>query len=269
MRARVAFLLILAFWLTMNVLLWRAEYGTRDASASTVPVEVVWRKMLTAPDSSPLRILQHGRNLGFCHWITSVSEDLARVGADAPPEGMVQRVSGYRAQLEGSVAFEGLPGRLRFDGALTLNADNTWRDFEARLSLRPTVWEIRSRAAEQALVLKVEDDGGVFERRFAFADLQNPDAVLRELTDPITYALLNTMGLSARSLKVKTVSSGLRWTARDDWMPFGHSRVRVYRLEARWLERYQVAAIISRVGEVLRLELPDGLVLENDRLTSL
>jgi hypothetical protein len=264
MLARAAFLLIAAFWLTMNVLLWRMEYGARGPMSGDVPWERVWGKMLTAPDSSPLRILHRGRNVGFCHWVTSVSESASPADATLP-EGMVRRASGYRAQLEGTVLLED-GARARFDAAMTLAANHDWQELHARLNLRPTVWRLHASAAARHVTLRVEEDGGVFERQFAFDELKRPDALLREFADPLTYALLNASGLSTRALSASGLTAGLTWSVRQDWLRLGRSRVRVYRVEARWMERIQAAATVSFVGELLRLELPDGWVLENDRL---
>jgi hypothetical protein len=37
-------------------------------------------------------------------------------------------------------------------------------------------------------------------------------------------------------------------------------------LEASAADRYSAVLFVSRVGEILRMELPDGLVLVNDQL---
>ncbi|HYG35772.1 MAG TPA: hypothetical protein VEC99_13360, partial [Clostridia bacterium] len=80
------------FWVTMNVLLWRAEYGNHATTGSAIPAHVVWEKILTAPDSSSLTILHNGKKIGFCHWLTSIGEDLSKMKPDdAAPEGMVER----------------------------------------------------------------------------------------------------------------------------------------------------------------------------------
>jgi hypothetical protein len=51
-------------------------------------------------------------------------------------------------------------------------------------------------------------------------------------------------------------------------MRIGHSPVRTYRLQTRALDKYQITIFISRVGEILRVELPDELVLVNDQLAA-
>jgi len=35
------------------------------------------------------------------------------------------------------------------------------------------------------------------------------------------------------------------------------------------LDRYQAVVVVSRVGEILRVELPNGLLLVNEALTNL
>ncbi len=84
MPARLTFLAIAAFWLTMNVLLWRAEFGAHGGD-TPVPVELVWRKILTAPDASSLSVYQNGDRMGYCEFSTSVGQQMAAVDADKPP----------------------------------------------------------------------------------------------------------------------------------------------------------------------------------------
>src|SRR6516162_8972026 len=150
MAARFIFIALAAFWITMNVLLWRAEYGARAALGSSVPAHVVWNKILTAPDSSSLTIFRKGKRIGFCHWITSVGEDLAKMSSgETPPEGMVRKIVNYRLDLDGNVMLGSPSERLRFDSHLSLRSDRTWQEFELRLNLRPDTWVLQSAAAAQ------------------------------------------------------------------------------------------------------------------------
>ena len=65
------------------------------------------------------------------------------------------------------------------------------------------------------------------------------------------------------------MSLGLDWKARTDWLNIAHERVRAYRIEARLLDKYRAALVISRVGELMRVELPAGVQLVNETLTNL
>src|SRR5262249_24151586 len=154
------------FWLTMNVLLWRMEYRKDGSLGSPVPATVVWKKILTAPDTSSLTILHHGKRVGFCQWVTSVGEALSKMKEESEPEGMVERAAGYRVQVEGNLAWTESGQRARYEFNLKLSPKRHWQEFHGRLSLAPTIWEIHSVAAEQTLRLKSEDADGRFERVF-------------------------------------------------------------------------------------------------------
>jgi hypothetical protein len=65
------------------------------------------------------------------------------------------------------------------------------------------------------------------------------------------------------------VTLGLNWEGRQDWMQMGRSRVRVYHLRARFLEKYEAVVVVSRVGEILRVELPGEVKLVNEALINL
>ena len=44
---RLYFPLIALFWIIMNLLLWRAEFGGGKEFGSAVPTEAVWQKILS------------------------------------------------------------------------------------------------------------------------------------------------------------------------------------------------------------------------------
>ena len=61
----------------------------------------------------------------------------------------------------------------------------------------------------------------------------------------------------------------MRWEARQDWLKIGHARLRVYRLEARLPGERKIVVIVSRVGEILRVQLPNEIQLLNTSLVNL
>ena len=271
---RAVLILLTGFWLAMNVLLWRSEYGQRKQGGAAMPAEAVWQKMLMAPDTSSLTIYHHRKKVGFCHWITSVAQDLNTTKeADLPAEGMVGRVSEYRVQLEGNVSIDNdSANRLRFDGNLKLGRKMNWKEFGLRVNLRPTTWEIHSAAAEQSVHFRAEEGDASFDQVFHFSDLADPAKLARQLGDPASLGWLSAIGLPG--LPVAGMASGgapmpsldLKWHASHDSVRIGHSSVRAYRLETRLLDRYDIVIFVSRVGEILRVELPDEIVLLNDQL---
>ena len=269
MIARIALIVVTAFWVTMNVLLWRAEYGQHGSAGSSVPAEVVWRKILTAPDSSSLTILHHGKKVGFCHWLTSIGEELSQIQEDTgSPEGMVRRINGYRLQLEGNVSSDKAGNRVRFESALTLTTNQLWQDFNLRIVLRPTVLEVHSSAAEQRVRFAVDDGDEKHERVIKFSDLQNPQSFLRELAGPLAGGIMNNFALLGAQPQRAGFEAGLKWEGREDSMRIGHSPVRTYRLRAHLLDKYEITIFVSRVGEILRVDLPDEITLVNDQLAA-
>ena len=133
MVPRVTFFFIAAFWVTMNVLLWRAEYGSHGGEIS-VPVDLVWRKILTAPDVSALTIYQDRRRAGFCEVSTSVEQAMAALDENTvPPEGLAAQ-SGYQIHFNGNLSFGAITNRVRFDGRLQFSSARAWRELNLKVS---------------------------------------------------------------------------------------------------------------------------------------
>jgi hypothetical protein len=266
MRSKICFLAIVSFWLVMNYLLWRSQWGPHSRIGNAVPVEVVWDKILTAPDSSALDLYDYEKKIGVCHWLANVgSSPLGlnhNLSQDYSPDGLVEQVTGYSLTFEGNAL---LPdsNHLRFEASLNLSTNRAWRDFHLRVSLHPTVWDLRAAAAEEKLTLRVSQGGGSWQKTVGFADLCNPEALLGDLGPASALGFLggSTPALSQESLS--RAAAGLEWQAHEDWMQFGHSKVRVYRLETDFLAQH-VFVFISRVGEVLWVEFPNKLTLRNE-----
>lgn len=274
MLYRVAFIFIAIFWVTMNVLLWRSEYRQEDAVGSEIPIETILRKILTSPDTSQLEVIHQGNTLGFCRWATeAVGASTTQTGAaELEVEDMVTRLANYHAAFEGNIALHSISNRLRFEFDAILATNLDWQEFRLTLGVRPVAWEFRSVAAEQKMYFQVKDETGSFEQDFSFADLRNPQALLAKLGGAVPAGLLANAGLPL-SLGDTTnanrpVALGIVWRARETWLKFGGSSVRVYRLETRLLDRYPVVIIVSRAGEILRVDLPNGVRLVNDQLNA-
>jgi len=266
---RVYFPLVAFFWIVMNVLLWRAEFGGGPELSSSVSTEVVWQKILTAPDDSTLEISRNGKRVGYCRWGPNAGEELAtgKISRDDfVPEGMVKQLRRYTIDLEGNLLSGEPATRVRFNLHLVLATNHLWRELSLRIATRPEVWIIHTTAADQTLEIKYEDESGKWTRRFTFDELRDPRKLLEEFAGPLPLALVGPLtGLE----EPKNLSLGLKWEARNDWLKIGHSQVRVYRLQAHLLDRYQVVVVVSRVGEIMRVELPGGWALVNEAVASL
>ena len=203
---RVLFVSIAGFWLTMNLRLWSSEFGQTNHPGSVVPATMVWQKILTAPDDSSLEILQDAKRVGRCRWQANVGEEIA-TGKVAPDEfeleGMVRQLTGYTIDLEGTLLFEGLENRLRFNLHAIFSAHHNWQEFTLRGGVRPASWELRSVAANETATLKVDDENGKWERTYRFEELRNPQTILRDFGAP---AFLGFLGGQMKLQTVKRLS---------------------------------------------------------------
>lgn len=270
MRYRVYLLLVTAFFITMNVLLWRSEFGGHGHLGAPVPADLVWEKVLTAPDNSHLEIRHHGVKIGRAHWAASIGEDAATgkvLSDELPPEGMVKGLTGYSISFDGRVSLDDL-SRLEFDFNLKLDTNQNWRTMSLRFAVKPFSWEIQSSAEKQTLRFLAVGDENI-DRTFTFADLRNPDKLVRELGGPALPGALAALGLSLPQTGPSSASLALKWEARNDRLDVRNNLIRVYRLEARLFERLKATLFVSPVGEILRLELPDEIVMINDALINL
>lgn len=271
MRPRLWLAAVTLFWLAMIVWLWRTEFGQRRQPGN-VPVGVVWQKILTAPDSSRLDIFYVTNSIGSCHWRPDVGQELAtgaRLVDDNPLEGMVQKLTHYSLDLEGTMALPDFPSRVRFSFQLRLDTNQNWQNFNAYISIRPDLYELNADAIAQTVSIRVDAGGDQINRTFQFADFENPQKLLTDFGGPLFPAMVAAFGVPLRTNQVTATTLRLNWQAHNDSLLIGRNRVRAYRLEAKVLDHYRLTFYISPVGELLRAELPGELVLVNEALAGL
>jgi hypothetical protein len=261
MIPRLTFFLIAAFWVTMNFLLWRAEYGTHGGEIS-VPPELVWRKILTAPDSSSLNVFQNGQRTGFCDFSTGVGNEMAELDENSvPPADAVAR-AGYKIQMNGNVGVGNFTNRVHFDARMQFNSARDWRELSLKISSRLANVEIHSLATNQNFHLKISGDNFNTETTVRFTDLQNPTALAHTI-------LGNSLGdfFGGFELPVPKNSAALaqsiHWQAHRERMKMGGAEVSVYRLETELLQN-KIVIYVSTLGEILRIELPAGITAALD-----
>lgn len=275
MAYRLVFLALGAFWVVMNVLLWRAEFGSHGKTGGSVPVAVVWQKILTAPDDSGLAILRDGKRVGFARWAPNVGDEVAAgklSTEELPPEGMVKRLTEYHLELSGDVMLGTPPARLHFAAAGAFGTNLAWTETSARLAMRPLAWQLRARKAAEQIELRYDEETNtVWQRSVSFSELRNPQKLAEDLGAPALLALAGPVSLlgTASATSAGPVSLGLVWEASHDTLRIGRTQVQVYRLRARLVDKHEVVVIISRVGEILRVELPGGVTLVNEAIESL
>lgn len=273
MLSRITLLLITVFWLCMNFLLWRSEFGSHNHAGAKVPVSLVWQKILTAPDPSRgLQILHHGKEIGRCDWDPVVGQEISpeKILSDgAPPAGSAQKMTGYRVEFNGSFSLADAPNRLRFKVIALFGPDLNWREFETRLMLRPDTWVVHSKAAEKTLRVRMEGEDETSDRIYKFSDLENPRFLIQEFQLPISLQLFDALGVPTSGQSAASLAPGLVWEARNDWVTIGHTAVRAFRLQAHIFDRFMIVIVVNEVGEILRVELPDEWSIINDQFSDL
>lgn len=277
---RPAFLAITAFFITMNVLLWRSEFRPQGAG-TPVPLALIWERILRAPDDSDLEIFQHKRKIGHLRWTANAGE-LATTNppaaSDNLQEGMVRKVGGYTIDiLDGRLDLGADRKRLRFTMNTSLTTNHQWQTFGVQFSQRPMSLDVGASATNETVMVKYQHGDAVTQRTLTFAQLRDPKALLQELAGPVplgllTGSLLGGLGEGGTAPElavlpvVQKLSLGLQWDSRQDWLKVGSAKLRCYRLHARLLEKHQITVYVSRVGELLRVELPNDIVLQNTRM---
>lgn len=245
----------------MNILLWRAEYGPQSGG-DPVPVDFVWRKILTAPDVSSLSVYQNGRKTGFCEFSTGVEQEMAKLDENTPPPANVIARAGWQIRLDGNVSLDNFTNRLRFDGRLQFFPPDAWRELNLKVSTRDATVGIHSIATNQTVALEITTDGATDLRVLTFADLQNPNTLLREFSGdsggwPGGFELPELQQTSAALVQ------SIHWAARRERLTVGREPVSVYRLETRFLQN-KIVIYVSTLGEILRVELPGGITAALD-----
>jgi len=264
---RLVFPVILLFWLAMNVLLWRAEYGDTDRG-SRVSNDVVLNKIFNAPDASNLRVSQNGTLLGFVHW--EIIPDEVYFSGTNQPVGRVESIKGYTLALDGRIQIELIKMKLRFTLRAALDAKLAWQSVSATIDLPPSTWEFAAAATNQ--VLRVKHDGalGQWERSTPLGQLRNPAALLEPFAGPVFAPLLKPLLPPAAALGQATGAPfelGLEWAAYNDAIRLGSTRVRIYRIEAKLPGERVITVLVSRVGEILQVTFPGQLEFTNESFT--
>ena len=246
--------------LTLDGLIWRAEYGARDHE-TPVPESLVWQKILTAPEASSLNLIQAGKRTGFCELSTSIGQEMARLDDNLPPPEGLLSGSGFQLHLNGNVSLGDFTNRIKFDGHLLFAPNRDWRSFDLRILMRGFALDLQSAATNQILHLDLTSEGQTLRRTFTFAELRDPNQILRSFAGDLAGGPAGALlGLELPAL---TTADSLQWHAWRTRLRVGHELVPVYRLETRVLD-HPITLYISTLGEIMRVELPGDVVATLD-----
>lgn len=266
MRSVFFFTVIAAFWLAMNVLLWRSLTDKYNKFGNAVPVDVVWDKILTAPDNSSLDIYDHDKKIGYCRWVPTVGNTTQALSKsleeDYEPDGLIPPPSGYGLNVECNTSLYAT-NRISFELQVRLSTNETWQDLRLLAKMRPTTLDIHAMEASQKVSVKFNSEDTSWQRTLKFSELENPQALLSNFGGIEALALGGMANLPAQEQSLSHAAAALKWDAHEDWMQFGHNKVRVYRLETSFLGQ-GLYIYISRVGEILWVEAPNKLTFRNE-----
>ncbi len=230
-----------------------------------VPTAMVWKKIMTAPDNSSLEILHYNERIGFCNWAVQAGEAPLVTGKaesdEYLPEELTKTVTGYTVSLDGRATISSNTV-VHMNASLKLSTNENWQEFHAHVNLRPNTWEISANSIQQRLKLQVTDESGTWQRTFKFTDLQDPDKLMQDLGIDSSVGMLSALIPGGKN-GFASVANSMKWEAYADTMQFGHSRVGVYRLETHVLG-HKIFIFVSKVGEILWVELPDKIIFRNE-----
>ncbi len=243
----------------MNVLLWRVEFGSRGDIS--IPLQLVWKKILTAPDASSLSVYQNGDRMGYCEFSTSVGQQMAALDEDKPPPDNLAARAGYQIHVAGNVALGDFTNRLKFDGRFQFTALRQWQELNIKISTHTSAIEIHSLATNQTAHIKITNDGSVIERDLTFDELSSPSAVVRAFTGNFSDSFLGVVDLP--QLAPGESSQKIEWEVRRTKVKMGTEYAPVYRLETTILG-YNVIIDISTLGEILCVQLPNNITAQID-----
>lgn len=263
---------LFVFWMTMMVLLWRAEFGGGSLTGRPVSPEIVWKKLLTSPDPSAMTVFSSGEKLGRCLIIATVGEGkLEALEAEETEEGPIGRIrelTGYTLKLQGSLQLPESKQLLRFDATLEMTPAREWTTLSASMHTRPVSLELEAIRQRQSVRVKFDDGQTERQQLLSFDSLKDPAAVVRELTGLQLPLVMNGALPLPEVRSTQAASKVLTWTAHTDVVEIRGARARVYRLETRMMDLYPVSILVSRAGEVMRVELPFEIEILNDVLLS-
>jgi hypothetical protein len=200
--------------------------------------------------------------MGFCEFSTSIQQEMAKLDEDnPPPEGLVANALS-QIRISGNVAFGDFTNRVKFDGRIQFSPRREWRELNLKLSTHFATVEVHSLATNQTVSLQITSDGETDSRIFTFADLQNPNTLLRILNDNSGGGFGSGFDLPALPATA-ALARNIPWEARRARLMIGREAVSAYRLETEVLGQ-PIVIHISTLGEILRVELPGGITATLD-----
>ena len=276
--------LILAglFWLGMNFLLWRSEYGG-GSQGNPLPVKTVISKILETPDPSELEIYYQNESIGGCRWVVTqvgegdvpdeiTAEDDVDIEA-AEMAGLIRNIEHFAIQIDGHLQWKDESRRIRFMLHLDLSPSREWIAFDAKVGFPGAWFQIESRRINRLIRVQFDQGDTTLDMELSFDQLENPEALIAHWTagNPMIAGLIAPLVSQIATLRSSLVSGdagasslGSDWKAFSDWISVAHSRMRIYRLESQGTGRQSITLTTNKAGEILTVTLPHRVALKNE-----
>jgi len=285
---RVWLILAGCFWVGMNVLLWRSEYGG-GSTGTPLPVDNVISKILETPDPSELEIYHQNERVGSGRWmVTQLSEAGNEPDEDADVDleaaemsGLIKNIKSFSVNLDGHLQWEQQARRVRYMLNVNLTPDWQWTSLDAKVGFRDQWFHVHSKQADSTVRFEFEQGAAKWESEITFEQLKHPETLLEQWLpeNPLLVGLAAPLLAQAKALvgdgntggdSVGGWSAwGDNWKAYSDWLTIAHSRMRVYRIEHALEEKPAVSVTINRAGEILTVTLPQRILIKNEGVLGL
>jgi hypothetical protein len=206
-------------------------------------------------------------------WAPNIGEEAATgktANENSEIEGRIKELTGYAVHSDGNFILPENAGRFRFDFDSRFGPDRRWSSWTFKAMQRPNTWSLSVNREKQTMQFSLGEGRAAIKQTFRFADFREPQKLIGDLGLAESFPLLATLMPSTTAAGTNTsFNLNLTWDARQDWLTMGHSKVRIYRLRGHLLDQYEVVILVSRVGEILRVELPGEITLINEALINL
>ena len=282
MIRHLPFAIITVFFLVMNYQLYQKDFKQVDAEGAKVPLEMVWGRMLRAPDESFLYMFQDKKRLGSMRWSAEAVElvtESTTNNVQYTTEGMVRNPANYLVDIRSGHLLLGKDyGNVNFDMSANFSTNNEWQTFEFGLHQKPIKFQVLANATNETLRINWIDSERLTEHLFTFDELRDPAAIAGKLFGPLPLAqftggLLTGLGGGMAGMSDDPrfnigalLKVGISIESFQDWLKIGHSRLRCYRITITLPDQRAANVYISRIGEILRVTLPNKIEFRNARL---
>ena len=271
MPKRILIAVSLVFWCTMNYLLWKSEFASGNEPGAPVPFELVAEKILTCPDNSMLEIHMGNKRIGMARWYANILEkQAARKKGQNALEGMVRETDHYTLDIDGTINLDPGSGTgLLYYIGFSFDNELNWEVMRMRISQRPLVWDIEANATNKTVMVIMANGPEPTTSTFTFEQLSDPKLLATEFYGPFMGELLGKAlepFIQKQTNSVAGIADQIGFEARHTWLEIHGARTRIYELELNAFQDFKVLLTVSRVGEIIKGDLPFEITLRNDGL---